>query len=106
MRTRIIHAALLFFGIAGAFALAVIVFAPIGGMRTVGAAALSCAFAGLGLQLYALREADPHAFMVLRYRMSEPLVGVTRRWSAQVRRGVRARVAEAVPASPIASALR
>lgn len=106
MRTRIIHAALLFFGIAGAFAVAVALFAPIGGIRTVGLVGLVCAMAGLGLQLSALREADPHAFMVLRYRMSEPMVGATRRWSAQVRRGFRARVAEAVPASPIARAAR
>lgn len=104
MRTRVVHAALLFFGIAGAFALAIVVFAPVGGMRTVGLVGLGCALAGLGLQLYALREADPHALMVLRYRMSEPIVGAARRWSAQVRRGVRARVAAAVPAAPIARA--
>lgn len=106
MRTRIIHAALLFFGIAGAFAVAVVLFAPIGGMRMVGLVGMVCASAGLGLQLYALREADPHAFMVLRYRLVERIFGATGRWSAQVRRDVRVRVAEAGPASPIAPGAR
>jgi hypothetical protein len=104
MRTRIIRAALLFFGVAGAFALAVVVFAPIGGMRTVGLVGLGCALAGLGLQFYALREADPHAFMVLRYRISAPVLALTRRWGAQMRRGVRERLAAAIPAAPIARA--
>jgi hypothetical protein len=106
MRARIIHAALVFFGVAGAFALAVVVFAPIGGMRAVGLAGLGCALAGLGLQLYALREADPHALMVLRYQISAPVIALTRRWGAQVRRGARARVAAAIPAAPIARAVQ
>jgi hypothetical protein len=69
MPTRWILLLLKFFAGSAAVALTVAVLAPMPMLRWFGYVALVCALAGVALQLYLLRSADPHAWMVLRYQI-------------------------------------
>ena len=69
MLTRFLIAALYFFGIAAGVAIAVALLAPIDAIRFLGVVALACAGAGFLVQLGALQRFDPHAYMVLPFRV-------------------------------------
>ncbi len=69
MPTRFILAGLQFFAGAAVFAIAIALLAPIDPVRFLGVLGLACAGAGFVVQLHALRRVDPHAFMVLRFRL-------------------------------------
>ena len=73
MLTRFLIAALYFFGIAAAVAIAVALLAPIDAIRFLGVVALACAGAGFLVQLEALQRFDPHAFMVLTHHFRAAL---------------------------------
>ena len=70
MPTRWIVFGLKFFAISAALASAIAVLGPMPGIRYMGYVALTCALAGIALHLFVLRDADPHAWMVLRHRVS------------------------------------
>ena len=70
-RTQLAVGASQFFGIAIAIALGLVIAAPIGSIRGFALIGLACAVAGLVLALLELRSVDPHAFMVLRFRLDQ-----------------------------------
>ena len=69
MPTRFILAGLQFFAGAAVFAIVIALLAPIDAVRFLGVVGLACAGIGFVVQLHALRRVDPHAFMVLRFRL-------------------------------------
>ena len=68
MNARHIVVGLGFFAACAALGLALAVLAPIPQVRILGLIGMSCAMAGVVLQLLELRISDPHALMVLRFR--------------------------------------
>ena len=70
MPTRFLLAGLQYFAASVAVALMIVLLAPAGAIRFFGFVALASAAAGFALDVYALRDADPHAFMVLRFRLA------------------------------------
>jgi hypothetical protein len=82
MPTRRILLFLKFFAVSAAIALAVALLAPIPLLRVAGYIALACALLGVALYLYLLRDADPHAWMVLRYRTINLPERAHARWRA------------------------
>jgi hypothetical protein len=86
MSTRWILRLLKFFAGAAAIALAVALLAPMPIMRLFGSIALGCALVGVALHLYLLRDADPHAWMVLRYQVTSLPERAHARWRAAFHR--------------------
>jgi hypothetical protein len=70
MPTRRILLLLKFFAGAAAIALVAALLAPLPIIRLFAFVALACALLGIALHLYLLRDADPHAWMVLRYQIA------------------------------------
>jgi hypothetical protein len=70
MPTRWILFGLKFFAASAAVASAIAVLGPMPGIRFFGYVALTCALAGTVLHVFVLRDADPHAWRVLRHRAS------------------------------------
>jgi hypothetical protein len=69
MKTRLIFAAMQFFAVAAAAAIATALLAPIDAIRFLGVMALLFSGAGFFVELDALRRFDPHAYWVLRHRL-------------------------------------
>lgn len=86
MPTRWILLLLKFFAASAVVALAVTAFAPMPMIRFFGFVALTCALAGIALYLYILRDADPHAWMVLRYQVSNLPQRIGMHWRAALHR--------------------
>ena len=84
-RTQLAIGASQFFGIAIAIALGLVIAAPVGSIRGFALIGLACAVAGLALALFELRSVDPHAVMVLRFRLDEILRRVKAAGSAAAR---------------------
>lgn len=82
MPTRRILLLLKFFASAAVIALVVALLAPMPMIRLFGYVALASALAALALHLYLLRDADPHAWMVLRYQVATLGERAHRRWRA------------------------
>ena len=80
MPTRWILLLLKFFAAGAAVALVVALFGPMPSVRFFGYIALGSALAGMALYLYLLRDADPHAWMVLRYQMTSFPHRARERW--------------------------
>jgi len=78
--TRWILLLLKFFAGSAVVALAVAVLSPMLMLRLFGFVALACALAGVALHLYLLRDADPHAWMVLRYQTANLAERLHARW--------------------------
>jgi hypothetical protein len=88
MSTRWIVFGLRFFAVSALVALAVAVVGPLPAIRFFGYVALTCAAAGIALNLYALRDADPHGWTVLRYRVNNLAEQMGMRWRAAHRHDV------------------
>jgi hypothetical protein len=86
MPTRSILLLLKFFAVSAVVGLAVAVFAPMPSIRFFGLVALACAVAGMALHLYLLHDADPHAWMVLRYQAASLPERLGIRWRAMFHR--------------------
>ena len=71
--TRFILATMQLFGVAAAVAIAVALLAPIDAVRFLGVTALALSGAGFLVQLNALRQFDPHAYRLLRFRIRAAL---------------------------------
>lgn len=82
MPTRRILLLLKFFAGAAAIALVVALLAPMPIIRLFALVALACALLGVALYLYLLRDADPHAWMVLRYQIASLPEKAQARWRA------------------------
>jgi len=82
MPTRQILLLLKFFAGAAAIALIVALLAPMPIIRLFALVALACALVGVALHLYLLRDADPHAWMVLRYQIANLPERAQARWRA------------------------
>ena len=82
MPTRRILLLLKFFAGAAALALAVALLAPMPIIRLFAFVALAGALLGVALHLYLLRDADPHAWMVLRYQVASLPERAQARWRA------------------------
>jgi len=86
MPTRRILLLLKFFAGAAALALVVALLAPMPIIRLFAYVALGCALTGMALHLYLLRDADPHAWMVLRYQITNLPERAQARWRAAFHR--------------------
>ena len=84
MGTRWIVFGLRFFAVSALVALAVAVVGPLPAIRFFGYVALTCAAAGIALNLYALRDADPHAWTRLGVTGLAEQIGM--RWRAALHR--------------------
>ena len=82
MPTRRMLLLLRFFAAAAAIALVVALLAPLPIIRMFAFIALACALLGVALHLYLLHDADPHAWMVLRYQLASLPERVQARWRA------------------------
>jgi len=82
MPTRRILLLLKLFASAAAIALVVALLAPLPIIRLFGLVALGCALLGVALHLYLLRDADSHAWMVLRYQIASLPDRAQARWRA------------------------
>jgi hypothetical protein len=80
MPTRRILLLLKFFAGAAAIALGVALLAPMPIIRLFAFVALTGALLGVALHLYLLRDADPHAWMVLRYQIASLPERARARW--------------------------
>jgi hypothetical protein len=86
MPTRWILRLLKFFAASAAVALAVALLAPMPAVRLFGYVALACALTGMALHLYLLHDADPHAWTVLRYQLTNLPERAHARWRAAFHR--------------------
>lgn len=86
MDTRWIVFGLKFFAVSALIGLAIAVVGHLPGIRFFGYIALTCAAAGIALNLYALRDADPHAWLVLRHRVATLPEQIATRWRAALHR--------------------
>ena len=86
MPTRRILLLLKFFAAAAAIALVVALLAPMPIIQLFGYVALACALLGVALHLYLLHDADPHAWMVLRYQVASLPERAHARWRAAIHR--------------------
>lgn len=86
MPTRRILLLLKLFAGAAVVALIVALLAPMPIIRLFGYVALACALVGVALHLYLLRDADPHAWMVLRYQVANLPERAHMRWRAAFHR--------------------
>lgn len=86
MPTRWILLLLKFFAASAAAGLAVALLGPMPSIRFFGYVALTCAVAGMALHLFLLHDADPHAWMVLRYHVASLPERMGTRWRAMFHR--------------------
>ncbi len=70
MPARLIVAALVFFAIASVLGAVLALFGPASAFRLLGTLALGFGLAGCAVQLYALHEFAPDAFVALRNRIA------------------------------------